>query len=106
MPTLNFVRWLFAACLALNLNPVSAVSLADLAADADADALAEALVRRRLAQDDLAPYHRIEVAVRDGVVTLTGSARTKTTLDAALREVEKVSGVERVEDRVKVEPNP
>lgn len=106
MKTNPLARWLFAACLALNLSPVSAVSLADLAADADADALTEALVRRRLSQDDLSPYHRIEVAVRDGVVTLTGSARTKSTLDAALREVEKVSGVEGVEERVKVEPNP
>lgn len=106
MPTLNFVRWLFAACLALNLTPVSAVSLADLAADADADALTEALVRRRLSQDDLAPYHRLEVAVRDGVAMLTGSVRTKSTLDAVVKEVGKVAGVDRVEERVKVEPNP
>lgn len=106
MPTLNFVRWLFAACLALNLSPVSAVSLADLAADADADALTEALVRRRLSQDDLAPYHRLEVVVRDGVATLTGSVRTRSTLDAVVKEVGKVAGVDRVDDRVKVEPNP
>lgn len=106
MPTLNIARWLFAACLALNLTPVSAVSLADLAADADADALTEALVRRRLSQDDLAPYHRLEVAVRDGVATLTGSVRTRSTLDAVVKEVGKVAGVDRVDDRVKVEPNP
>lgn len=108
MPKTSLIRVLavLLAAAAAGVQPVLARSPAEEVADADADALAEALVRRRLAQDDLAPYHRIEVAVRDGVVTLTGSARTKTTLDAALREVEKVSGVERVEDRVKVEPNP
>lgn len=106
MKTNPLARWLFAACLALNLSPVSAVSLADLAADADADALTEALVRRRLSQDDLSPYHRLDVAVGDGVVTLRGTVRTKNTLEAVLREVGKVAGVERVEDRVKVEPNP
>jgi osmotically-inducible protein OsmY len=108
MPKTSLIRVLavLLAAAAAGVQPVLARSPAEEVADADADALTEAFVRRRLAQDDLAPYHRIEVAVRDGVVRLTGSARTKTTLDAALREVEKVSGVERVEDRVKVEPNP
>jgi osmotically-inducible protein OsmY len=106
MTTFHFARWLFAACLALSLTPACAASLADLAADADADAITEALVRRRLGQNDLAPYHRLEVTVRDGVAALTGSVRTKSTFDAVVREVGKVAGVDRVDDRVKVEPTP
>lgn len=94
------------AAAAAGVQPVLARTPADAAADADTDALTEALARRRLAQDDLAPYHRLEIAVRDGVATLTGSVRTKTTRDAVLREVGEVAGVERVDDRVKVEPNP
>jgi osmotically-inducible protein OsmY len=99
-------RALLAATLALSAVPGFAAGPADLMAAADDDALAEALVRRRLSQDDLAPYHRLEVVVRDGVATLTGSVRTKSTLDAVVTEVGKVAGVDRVDDRVKVEPNP
>ncbi|PZQ52007.1 MAG: hypothetical protein DI570_24700 [Phenylobacterium zucineum] len=99
-------RALLAATLALSAVPGFAAGPADLMASADDDALAEALVRRRLSQDDLAPYHRLEVVVRDGVATLTGSVRTKSTLDAVVTEVGKVAGVDRVDDRVKVEPNP
>lgn len=108
MPKTFAIRLLLmlTAAAAAGLQPALARSPSDSAADSDADALTETMVRRRLSQDDLAPYHRIDVVVRDGVATLTGSARTKTTLDAALREVEKVSGVLLVQSRVKVEPNP
>lgn len=99
-------RWLLAASLALSVLPASAAPPANLMADADADALTEALVRRRLSQDDLAPYHRLDVFVHEGVATLTGSVRTRSTLDAVLREVGKISGVEQVEERVKVDPSP
>lgn len=99
-------RWLLSLFLTLSVLPASASNPVDAMAGADADALTEALARRRLAQDDLAPYHRLDVSVHEGVATLTGTVRTKNTLDAVLRELEKVSGVERVQDRVKVEPNP
>lgn len=103
---LSPLRWLVALFLALNALPALAANPVDAMADADEDALAEALARRRLAQDDLAPFHRLDVSVHEGVATLTGTVRTKNTLDAVLREVGKVSGVEQVRDRVKVEPNP
>lgn len=108
MPKTSLIRVLVVllAAAAASVQPVLARDPADAVADSDADALTETLVRRRLSQDDLAPYHRMDVAVRDGVVTLTGSVRTKTALDAALREVEKVSGVLLVQSRVKVEPSP
>lgn len=108
MPTshLSPLRWLLSLFLVSSVLPAVAANSADAMADADTDALTEALARRRLAQEDLAPYHRLDVSIYEGVATLTGSVRTKTTRDAVLREVGKVAGVERVEDRVKVEPNP
>lgn len=106
MQTSLLARWLFAGCLALSVLPARAAPPADPMVDANADALTEALVRRRLSQDDLAPYHRLDVAVHDGVAVLTGTVRTKNTLDAVLREIEQVAGVERVQNNVKVEPNP
>lgn len=106
MPTFYLARLLLAFLLALTAFPAFTAGPAALPDNAEADALTEALVRRRLSQDDLAPYHRLEVAVRDGVATLTGSVRTKPTLDAVVKEVGKVAGVNRVDERVKVEPNP
>jgi osmotically-inducible protein OsmY len=103
---LTRVLMVLVAAAAAGVQPVLARNPADAAADADADALTEALARRRLTQDDLAPFHRLDVSVHEGVATLTGTVRTKNTLDAVLREVGKVSGVEQVRDRVKVEPNP
>ena len=94
------------AVAAPNLQPVLASSLVDSAADADADALTEALVRHRLAADDLASFHRIEVQVSDGVVSLRGTARTRQSRDAIVREVGKISGVVSVLDKIEVEPTP
>lgn len=106
MPTLDLPRWLLAFLLALTAFPAFAAGPAALPDNPDADALTEALVRRRLAQDDLAPFHRLEVSVHEGVAMLTGTVRTKNTLDAVVKEVGKVAGVDRVDERVKVEPNP
>ncbi|TDR46550.1 BON domain-containing protein [Tahibacter aquaticus] len=106
MPTLNLPRWLLALFLALTVFPAAAAGPADLADNPEADALTEALVRRRLAADDLVNFHRIEVQVSDGVVSLRGTARTRQTRDAVLREVGKVSGVVSVLDKIEVEPTP
>jgi len=71
-----------------------------------ADEATAARVRRRLAQDDVVLHHRLDVSVNDGVLVLTGSARTRATLTAIVREVSRVPGVASVQVKAKVEPNP
>lgn len=106
MPTFYLARLLLAFLLALAVFPAFAAGPAGLSENPEADALTEALVRRRLAADDLVNFHRIEVHVNDGVVSLRGAARTRQTRDAVVREVEKVSGVVSVLDKIEVEPTP
>lgn len=106
MPTVYLARLLLAFLLALAVFPAVAAAPAALRDNPEADALTEALVRRRLAANDLVNFHRVEVSVVDGVATLRGTARTRQTRDALLREVAKVSGVLAVQDKVEVEPTP
>lgn len=106
MPTLNLPRWLLAFLLALTAFLAFAAGPAALPDNPDADALTEALVRRRLAADDLVNFHRVEVSVVDGVATLRGTARTRQTRDALLSEVAKVFGVLAVQDKIEIEPTP
>lgn len=108
MPTahLSPLRRFVALFLALVLSPVFAANPAERPGNPEADELTEALVRGRLAAEDLVNYHRIEVQVRYGVVSLRGTARTRQTRDAVLREVEKISGVVSVLDTIEVQPTP
>lgn len=100
------VRLLLAVFLAAVFFPAGVAAQGNPADSRSTDELTEALARRRLAADDLMPYHRVEVSIADGVATLTGTARTRQARDAVVREVGKVSGVTSVKDRIEVEPNP
>lgn len=106
MPTFYLARLLLALFLALAVFPAFAAGPAALPDNPEADALTEALVRRRLAADDLVNFHRVEVNVVDGVATLRGTARTRQTRDALLSEVAKVFGVLAVQDKIEIEPTP
>jgi len=105
---LSPLRWFPAILLFLAVAgfPAFAAGPTGLPESLEADGLTEALVRRRLAAQDLVNFHRIEVQVRDGVVSLRGTARTRQTRDAVLREVEKISGVVSVLDTIEVQPTP
>ncbi|OJY98366.1 MAG: hypothetical protein BGP24_11115 [Lysobacterales bacterium 69-70] len=105
-PSLPVARLLFALFLALTLFPAFAAKLLDETESLDADAQATALVVRRLAGDDLAPFHRVEAKVADGIATLTGTARTRQARDAIVSEVRKIAGVSSVQDRIEVQPAP
>lgn len=106
MPTINLQRWLLAFLLALAVFPAFAAGPSALLDNPEADALTEALVRRRLAAEDLVNFHRVEISVSHGVATLRGTARTRQSRDALLSEVAKVSGVLAVQDKIEVEPTP
>lgn len=106
MQTSNLARWFLAFLFGLSLFPAFAANPAERPENPEADELTEALVRGRLAADDLAPYHRIDVRVVAGVATVRGTARTRQAHNAILREVEKVSGVLAVRDHIEVQPNP
>lgn len=103
---LSPLRWFLALFLGLVVSPAFAANPAERPGNPEADELTEALVRGRLAAEDLVNFHRIEVEVSDGVVSLRGTARTRQTREAVLREVEKVSGVVSVLDTIEVEPTP
>lgn len=74
----------------------------------DADARTAALVRARLQQPDAVETIHVSDVVVDagGTVVLTGSARTRYARAEALRVVAEVPGVQHVEARLRIEPNP
>lgn len=87
--------------------PVGAVCHGQHGRQPGGDVLAEALARRRLADDGLMLYrHGIEVSSIDGAATPAGSARNREARDALARQVGKVSGVASVKNLIDVEPNP
>ncbi|MBL8297783.1 MAG: BON domain-containing protein [Rhodanobacteraceae bacterium] len=106
MPTFKLSRFFPALFLSLSLAPAFAAEKANRPESPEADALTKALIERRLSQDDLALYHRLDVAVLDGVAMLRGTARTRQARDAILREVEKVAGVLAVQNAIEIEPAP
>jgi osmotically-inducible protein OsmY len=80
---------------------------AHAASPSSADDRTAALVRARLLQPDAAEtIHVSDVAVADGTVIITGSARTRYARAAAVRVVGEVAGVRHVDARLRVEPNP
>lgn len=100
------VRLFLAVFLAAVFFPAGAAAQGNPADGRSTDELTEALARRRLAADDLMPYHRVEVSIVDGVATLTGTARTRQARDAIVSEVRKIAGVSSVQDRIEVQPTP
>lgn len=70
------------------------------------DAVAASAISTRYAQDDTAPYIHADVAVSNGVATISGSARTRFARDAAVRLASETPGVSAVVSKIRVEPNP
>jgi hypothetical protein len=64
-----------------------------------------AAVARELADDTRVRAMKIKVAVRDGVVTLTGTAVSVDEKDTAEAAVRRVTGVRNVENKLAVDPH-
>ena len=69
----------------------------------ESDRTIEVAVGQQLSDDSRVRAMEIKAAVRDGVVTLTGSAKDVEEKDAAEAVVRRVSGVRQVENRLVVQ---